>query len=277
MARKKDIVDADDGGLANLVGEWTKDKHRILTHYVGITSAVRRKFTQGSSQSGTYIDLYCAMGRSKIRETDEFIDGSPVAAWKESQSKGVPFTDVYIGDKDQDAIDQCSKRLREAGANPVTFNGDAADMVHDICDRLNPDGYHLAFVDPFSLGALPFSVIERLCRVKYIDLLIHVSSFDLQRNLNNFLIGAQDSLDTFAPGWRESIPDLDKARNQRTAVFHYWQSKITQIGKNAAQGIEHFTGSKGQTLYWLVLVSGHPKAEELWDKIRNVSGQGRLF
>ena len=49
---------------------------------------------------------------------------------------------------------------------------------------INPYGLHLAFLDPFNLAQLPFSIIERMLRVKRMDMIIHVSVQDLQRNFD---------------------------------------------------------------------------------------------
>jgi hypothetical protein len=43
-----------------------------------------------------------------------------------------------------------------------------------------------------------------------------------------------------------------------------------------SQGTELVSGTAGQRLYWLVFVSRHELAGEFWDKIRNVTPQGRL-
>lgn len=277
MVTRKNIVEADDGGFANEVGVWALEKHRRLTNYVGITSAVRRKWLKGSSGSATYIDLYCAMGRSKIKTTGEFVDGSSVAAWKESQVKNAPFSQVFIADADEEAVEQCTARLVAAGAPVVSSVGKAEDTVNEICDALDPRGYHFAFVDPYNLETLPFQIIERLCAVSRMDLLIHVSALDLQRNFGEFLSGKQKGLDSFAPGWRDVVEDHAKPLESRQKVFAYWRKKISEVGKLTAPGIELVSGSKNQPLYWLVLASGHPLAEKFWDEIRNVNPQQSLF
>jgi hypothetical protein len=50
---------------------------------------------------------------------------------------------------------------------------------------INPRGLHLAFLDPFNLAQLPFSIIEKMLKVQRMDMIIHVSLQDLQRNLEN--------------------------------------------------------------------------------------------
>jgi hypothetical protein len=65
----------DDGLPLDEVGAWAKEKHTRLRKYVDISSATRRKWTQGPG-GATYIDLFCGSGRSIIRDTQEKIDGS---------------------------------------------------------------------------------------------------------------------------------------------------------------------------------------------------------
>lgn len=68
---------ADEDGLPmSEVGEWTLDKHERLRKYIDAAHGARRKFAGRT----TYIDLYCGPGRSRIRETQKVVDGSPLVA-----------------------------------------------------------------------------------------------------------------------------------------------------------------------------------------------------
>jgi hypothetical protein len=53
---------------------------------------------------------------------------------------------------------------------------------------INPRGLHLAFLDPFKLAQLPFSIIEKMLKVQRMDMIIHVSLQDLQRNLDDIFV-----------------------------------------------------------------------------------------
>lgn len=65
---------------------------------------------------------------------------------------------------------------------------------------------HLALLDPFRLGELPFSVIESLARVKRMDLLNHASARDLTRDLHNYVrTDGPKHLHRFAPRWRDHV------------------------------------------------------------------------
>jgi hypothetical protein len=53
---------------------------------------------------------------------------------------------------------------------------------------------------------------------------------------------------------------------------------MTALGLPPARHAELVSGTtKNQRLYWLVFVSRSDFAKSLWDKIRNVSGQGELL
>jgi three-Cys-motif partner protein len=77
-------IDGDDGLLADDVGEWATEKHSYLKRYVEISSAARKKYIGPSKGGAVYFDLFRATGRSRIRNSGDWIDGSAVAAWKDA-------------------------------------------------------------------------------------------------------------------------------------------------------------------------------------------------
>jgi three-Cys-motif partner protein len=271
-----DMLD-DDGLPLDEVGAWAKEKHERLRKYVDISRATRRKFIQGTG-GASYIDLYCGTGRAVIRDTNEKIDGSPLVAFKCARDGGVPFSQMHIADSTQERCHAAEKRIIKEGGLPATDVGAAEDTVRRIVARLNPYGLHFAFLDPYNLQDLPFSVIEDLSKLKRIDILMHVSAQDLQRNLHSYTRLGDARLDRFMPGWRKSVDVKQSQRAVRAALLAYWASKITALGLPPAQHAELITGtSKNQRLYWLVFVSRYDFAKQLWSKIRSPSGQRDLF
>ncbi len=270
----KPIFD-EDGLPLDEVGSWVKDKHDRLRKYVDISRATRRKFVEGSG-GATYIDLYCGTGRAIIRDTGEKIDGSPLVAFKGAREGHVPFSEIHIADASEESCRTAEKRLGAAGGAARTYVGEADSTAVQIVSRLNPHGLHFVFLDPYSLQALPFSVIETFSRLKRVDLLIHVSAQDLQRNLDIYAKASDGPLDKFAPGWRNEV-DLKQTQSAtRAAYMAYWASKVEALGLPPAKPELVSGTTKNQRLYWLVLVSRHELAKEFWDKVRNVSGQGEL-
>jgi len=266
----------DDRLQLDEVGPWTKEKHERLRKYVDISRAVRRKFLQGNG-GATYIDPFCGSGRAFIRDTNEKIDGSPLVAFKCARDGGEPFSQIHIADLEEEKVNAAAKRIADAGGAATTYVGRAENVTMQIVARLNPYGLHFAFLDPYNLDALPFAVIEALGRLRRIDMLIHVSAQDLQRNLNAYTKPDDNRLERFAPGWRQHV-GLDQSQQRiRAALLSYWAGKFEALGLSPAGHAELVSGQeRNQRLYWLVLVSREKLARDFWEKIRSVSGQREL-
>lgn len=267
----------DDGLPVNEVGPWAKEKHDKLRRYVDVSRAVRRKFTEGFG-GATYIDLYCGPGRAVIRGSKESIDGSPLVAVKCARDDGVPFSSIHIADVSESDCQAAAQRLSAEGATAQVEVGPAEETVSRILNGLNPYGLHFAFLDPYSLQQLPFVVFEKLARLRRIDLLIHVSAQDLQRNLDSYVSPGDDRLERFAPGWRSSVNPNQSQPALRASILSYWADMMTTIGLPPARRSELVLGTeKNQRLHWLVFASRNEFAKKLWDKIRVTSGQSDLF
>lgn len=265
----------EDGLRLDDVGIWTKEKHKRLRKYVDITRAVRKRWVDGPG-GATYVDLFCGAGRAVVRETGERIDGSPLVAFNAAKGGNAPFSKIYIADESEETVRAAEQRLVAAGAPVAIEIGRAKETAGRLAARLNQHGLHLVFLDPFSLEDLPFSVIRTFAALKHVDMLIHVSAQDLQRNWDRYSAASDSPLDEFAPGWRKAVDLRQRKDATRAAYIRYWVSKIEELGFPSGR-FELIAGSKNQRLYWLVLASRHRRAAEFWDKIRNISGQRELF
>lgn len=76
------LTDGDDGLPAEEVGVWAKEKHNYLCRYIDISRSTRAKYLGPGKAGATYVDLFCGPGRCKVRDSNEWIDGGVVAAWK---------------------------------------------------------------------------------------------------------------------------------------------------------------------------------------------------
>jgi len=268
-----DLIDPEDGLPASAVGAWTLEKHERLRRYIDAAHGARGKYSKR-----TYIDLYCGPARSRIYETGAFIDGSPLVAFNAAAMHGDQFTDFYLADQDQSLVDAAASRLRAKGANVHTYVGDARETADRVLQALDRDALHLAFLDPYNLRDLPFTVIEKLAARKRIDLLIHISSMDLKRDLHIYLKPDSKVLDEFAPGWRKGIDTRQRPELIRQRIFEHWRALlIERLGISPNERVEEVLNSKNTDLYWLVFVARHKLAHKLWEAISNVSPQGRLL
>lgn len=270
-----DLVPGDDGDPVEEVGSWATTKHEYLRRYIDISRGVRQRFVGPRNAGATYIDLFSGPGRAKVRNGD-FIDGSCVAAWKMSCRGGAPFTEVIIADADADRLELAEKRLRKLGAPVKVYFGKAADTAKTIASRLNPYGLHFAFIDPFNLGAFDFEVIKAFAGLQRIDMVVHVSKMDLQRNLGFNVKAQQDAFEVFAPGWRNVVNLSQPQSSIRRGVFDHWRNLVANAGVAPSADMKLITGSKGQHLYWLLLAAKHELAHKFW-KVASDDGQGSLF
>lgn len=262
-----------DGLPASEVGAWTEEKHERLRKYIDAAHGARRQF-----KSRSYVDLYCGPGRSWVRETGAFIDGSPLIAFDSAAKHGDQFSELFIADTRSGYLEAAEKRLRARGANVRALPGEAHTVVDQVIAALDPHGLHFAFLDPYNLGTLPFTVIQKLASFKRMDLLVHVSAMDLKRDLHHYIRpdGSKD-LDTFAPNWREHVNTKRRKDLIRQEIFEYWRSLIKQLGTSPNDCIEVVENSKSSDLYWLVFIARDKLAHKLWQAVANVSPQGRLL
>lgn len=261
---------------ANEVGVWAKEKHSYLNRYIDISRAARKKFIGSGNAGAAYFDLFCATGRARVRETGEWIDGSAIAAWKSGVADGAPFSDVYISDIDEASLNACAERLRNLGAPVTAIHGDAVQAAEQMVSAVNGFGLYLAFIDPYNLESLDFHVIEAMARLRRVDLIIHLSAMDLQRNLGTNLAAEQSAFDKFAPGWREAVDMAAPQERIRANLIEYWRKKIADLGKWPSTDQRLITGEKNQPLYWLLLAGSHPLPHKFWSTAVNPEGQGKL-
>lgn len=227
-----ELVAGDDGLPVELVGAWAKIKHERLRSYLDLSRGARNKFLTGRAKSAAFIDLFCGPGRAKVKETGEFIDGSAVAAWNISKEGGAPFSDIYVADLDEERRQATVSRLKKLNAPVRELSGAAVEAAAQVARIINPYGLHFAFVDPFSLGALDFRIIQSLAALKHIDMLIHISKMDHQRNLDINLKADESALDSFVPGWRGRIDGNRQQQDIRRQIIEYWQELVGGDGEN---------------------------------------------
>ena len=275
MAKAKAKFDPADGLIVSEVGPWATEKHARVQRYIEIASATRRKYIPPPSwhAGAAYIELFSGPGRSLIKDTTRIIDGSPLAAYKAAQAS-VPFTEMHLNDANPAKSAAVDARLRVLGGAPICYSDPADVAVDKIVAALNPSGLHFAFLDPYNLEGLSFEIIRKLSKLK-VDMLIHVSVQDLQRNLDDYSRPG-GVFDTFAPGWKAHVDPKRAIAHFRAALMKYWIDEICKLGTTPAKGIELIVGSKRQRLYWLVFVSGHSLGRRLWEAIRDPMRQTEM-
>lgn len=263
-------VVAPDGLLASQVRNWIDDKHATLTSYVEISRYVRKK-DLAKKHRPAFIDLYCDYGVSYIADDQRFTDGSPLAAWQASRLGDGPFAEFHICDTDSTKLNTCTQRLEARGARVFSYNMTAADAAPVIAKKLDRYALHLAFVDPYKLSVMPFSIFESLSALHRIDFIVHFSTMHLQRAFSE-LEADGFHLDAVAPGWRSVVTDntfsgRKPTRAARDSIFRHWQSLLVDLDRQPARSVRSIKNSRNGLLYRLVLASRHDLARKFWAAI----------
>jgi len=223
MPKKAIKLDPDDGLIVGEVGPWAAEKHDRLRKYIQASHGARAKFLPPNGTGGaSYIELYSGAGRSLITGSSQIIDGSPIVAFKAARARGDPFSEMHLSDLEPQNSAALAQRIKALGGVASSDVGSADIVVDQVMNAINPHGLHLAFLDPFNLSQLPFSIIERMLRVRRMDMIIHVSLQDLQRNLDEYSRVGDPTLDNFAPGWRDEVDTRQSMAALRAALIEYW-------------------------------------------------------
>lgn len=159
--------------------------------------------------------------------------------------------------------------------NPQVTHQTALDAAKLFTKNANRFGLNFAFLDPYGLEQLDFEIISTLLEFKRMDLLIHFSVMDANRNYDRLIAGEHKGFDSFAPGWRGHV-NIKKSKDEVIlAIIEYWKGLINTINATANNEYHLVTGDNNQPLYALMLVARHKLAHKLWQAIDK--GQRELF
>lgn len=259
------LVPGNDGMEAEEVGPWVDEKLTAVKTYVEISSLTRRKFLPPNIGGAAYIDLFCGPGLSKIKDTPRYVDGTAVSAWKASVEKGAPFTAVFIADKDSHRLSLCASRLRELKAPVIELKGAAVAAAEEAKSRAPQHGLNFSFLDPYSLGALDFRILQSLAKLKRIDVLVHLSTMDMARNIDSEAAEERAEFEAFAPKWREHVPAALAQSELRNRLSEYWKMIAERDLQMTVTDATHaVVNSRNRSIYWLRLLTRSGLAEKFW-------------
>lgn len=244
------------------VGWWVPQvKHTYLAKYIDGTRKAQAKFSER-----VLIDPFCGPGRIHVKGETFTRDGGAMVAWRQSIASQCPFTSVLVGDLDVDRSRACEARLRAIGAPVQRFDGPAEQTAPQMADTVARGALCLAYIDPYNLECLSFSVIERLARLPYIDFAVHFSLMDLQRNVDMELDPLRDRFSGASPGWRDRLPQHTAKASLPAWFFADWRALITGLGFSVSQ-VMPLVEDGGRTLYRLVFFSRHTFPDKIWGDI----------
>jgi three-Cys-motif partner protein len=267
-----DILEADThpelpierGKHGRGVGEWVPfEKHRYLCRYLNATREAQKGF-----KSRVLIDPFCGPGRIQVEGEDLTRDGGSVIAYRQSVLSGAPFTKVLVADIDAERASANELRLKARRAPVQKFVGPAERTVDDMVKAVPFGALVLAYIDPYNLEYLSFSVIERLAKLQHVDFAVHFSIMDLHRNIDMEMDPKRDRFKDALPGWRDRMPaeGLSK-KSLPTWFFDEWCSMVEDLGFIVSSQMPRITDGEGRAIYRLVFFSRHALPDRIWGDI----------
>lgn len=253
------------------VGRWVPDeKHLYLRRYLNATREARKKFKQR-----VFIDPFCGPGRIQVEGESFTRAGGSIAAYRESVMSAAPFTHVLVGDIEGERVSANELRLAATGASVQSFTGPADQTVDAMIHAIPYGALALAYIDPYNLEYLSFSIIERLAKLQYVDFAVHFSLMDLIRNIDMELDPKRDRFDHALPGWRTAVPTDSLSKSSLPGwFFNTWCQAVEGLGFKISGQMPLITDGKGRSIYRLVFFSRHPLPDRIWSDIarsRNLS------
>ncbi|MGH8217255.1 MAG: three-Cys-motif partner protein TcmP [Steroidobacteraceae bacterium] len=242
------------------VGSWVpRDKHRLLHEYLDGTRYAWQKWP-----NRVLIDPFAGPGRIQVAGENFTRDGGAVVAWR-ALAQDAPFTRVFVGDLEADRAAACEQRLRALGAPVRAFVGPAAETVPAMVAAVPSRALCLAYLDPYNLELLSYSMIEALAQLRNVDLVVNFSTMDLQRNVELELDPTRNRFDGTAPRWREQ-PSIVKANKQNTklAFFEYWRGLVGALGFEHSEAMPLIYNDQGIGIYRMVFFARHKLPKRIW-------------
>jgi three-Cys-motif partner protein len=252
------------------VGSWVPtQKHRLLWEYLYATRNAWKKWP-----SHVFIDPFVGPGRIQVEGEKGTRDGGAVVAWR-ALSDTAPFSQMLVGDIDSHRAHACAERLRKIGAPVTQFVGPADETIREMVASVPPRTLCMAYIDPYNLELLSFSLIEALAKLK-VDLAINFSTMDLQRNAELEFDPKRARFDGTAPGWRLDTKVLSASKqNVASAFFQYWCELVRALGFQHSKEMPLVHNDRGRAIYRMVFFARNKLPNRIWNDVAR--GPNRSF
>jgi three-Cys-motif partner protein len=282
MAKDSEVVIADDGFIAPIVGDWAEKKYSLISYYAQIFSESMKK----KWDSRAYIDLFAGAGRAKIKNSAKYLDTSSMLAAK-LQTK---FDKYIFCDLDEAKMHALQGRMTKVVPDLIVdyVNGDSNKSCKKILEGIPKHGkgrtvLSFCVVDPFNLANLDFNTIRELSK-NYMDFLVLIPScMDGRRNLSYYLPTENATVEKFLgdPNWRtdwavEGRRGLDFG--DYLTQKYCRQMQTLQFLDSSKETVVVKLPEKNVSLYHLAFFSKNQKGMDFWKQARKYTDrQTNLF
>lgn len=272
-SKPPDLVVAADGLYTPEVGGWAETKYRLLWTYADLfATSMKAKW-----DARVYIDLFAGAGHARIKDTDRIVLGSPLLALKVSD----PFERYVFCDSDERCIQALQQRVDALGQlNRTRFvSGDVNTLTDEILALLPAYNRQYSvlgfcFVDPFALGALRFTTLERLAE-RFMDFLVHIPAMDPLRNEALYTKADNETVTQFlgTDSWRIAWKSEPHRLTFDLFLARQFEDRMKALKYKGGIGNAVMVRSteKNLPLYRLGFFSRHERGEAFWREAKKYS------
>jgi three-Cys-motif partner protein len=251
------------------VGSWVpREKHRLLCGYLHGTRYAWKKWS-----NRYFIDPFAGPGRIQVAGETFTREGGALLAWR-SLAETAPFSNMLIGDIDPGRVLACTRRLTAIGATPEGFPGAATETIKSMVHAIPPRSLCLAYIDPYNLEFLEYSIFQELAKLEHVDLAVNFCTMDLQRNADLEFDPERARFDGTAPGWRQQA-DVRGAskKNLKLLFFNYWCALIRNLGFSHSKEMPLIRNDQGNAIYRMVFFARHNLPTRIWGDVARERNQ----
>lgn len=272
MSSFKNLAHLNDDGLKVAeVGSWSEEKYRLVEAYSSLfCRSMRRKWG-----SLVYLDIFAGPGYARFQGTSRIVAASPLIALGLDDK----FSSYIFSEADPTSAQALQTRCaRDFTSEHVrVIPGDANALADQIVRAMPMPSkantvLGFCFVDPYKMGNLQFSTIEKLA-ARFMDFLVLIpSGMDAHRNEQRYVSTSNTTVDDFVGDsrWRTRW-EAEKAAGKQFEKFivEEFGRSMTRLGY-ADPGLEKAaiirSDTKNLLLYRLVLYSKNKLGGKFWDE-----------
>lgn len=263
----------DDGLPVMCVRKWSEDKHFYIDNYLRIFFNAMNKKWCGNLN---YIDLFCGPGKSRVKESNNEFNGSPLIALK------YHFKQYIFVDKNEKNIDILRTRTKSMDDfGRIRFiKDDCNEKVDEINKSISQKCLSVVLIDPFGIN-FNFDSYRILTKDKKMDLIIIFPLGMTIKRIMNKSEKEKKMVDNFlgGDGWREMIKYEPKNSYGRI-IINYFKSNLEKLGymvpKEFVLNDITVKNTKNAPIYNLLFASKHPLGNSFWNKITQQNPSGQL-
>lgn len=279
-------VSERDGLRTRIGGSYLELKLGALSDYINMFTTAMSKHNWSSLN---YVDLLSGPGKIYIKESGQYLDGSPIIALKATPC----FENLWFVEKEQvnhhSLEKRCSVIDKYSRAN--CFHGDCNEKVTEIVEALSRldrkyrresryPSLNLAFLDPDGCKTLKWATIKKLASIKHMDLIINYSTSTVLRTIKQQSETENlTALDEFFVSceWREVYRDTVSRHGSNDHIvigrrmLDFYKSNLKKLGYRFIfddPSLEEFAikNSNQSHMYTLIGTGKHELAAKFWNK-----------